>query len=112
MAPDENPLFRLTDVQWMNIVNHDHAYAGYSKDDAVHLAVKMTVAKLEEKYAHHAIENTAMKALLAEIRPVLKARREHLEYGAYDGATINESSAQIIRIDAFLVDYETSTKSS
>lgn len=38
----------LTDVQWMNIVNHDHAYHGYSKDDAVHYAVKATEAKLKE----------------------------------------------------------------
>lgn len=38
----------LTDVQWMNIVNHEHAYDLYSKDDAVHLAVKMTEAKCKE----------------------------------------------------------------
>lgn len=38
----------LTDVQWMNIVNHDRAYESYSKDDAVHEAVKRTEAKLKE----------------------------------------------------------------
>lgn len=38
----------LWDTQWMNIVNHDHAYQDYSKDDAVHLAVKMTENKLKE----------------------------------------------------------------
>jgi hypothetical protein len=38
----------LTDVQWMNIVNHDRAWESYSKDEAVHEAVKMTEAKLKE----------------------------------------------------------------
>lgn len=38
----------LSDVQWMNIVNHDHAYENFSKDDAVHEAVKRTEAKLRE----------------------------------------------------------------
>jgi hypothetical protein len=38
----------LNDVQWMNIVNHDHAYERFSKEDAVHEAVKRTEAKLRE----------------------------------------------------------------
>lgn len=38
----------LRDTEWMNIVNHDHAFENYSKDDAVHLAVKMTETKLKE----------------------------------------------------------------
>lgn len=38
----------LSDVQWMNIVNHDKAWESYSKDDAVHEAVKMTEAKCKE----------------------------------------------------------------
>jgi hypothetical protein len=38
----------LTDVQWMNIVNHDHAFENHDKESAVHLAVKMTEAKLKE----------------------------------------------------------------
>ena len=38
----------LSDVQWMNIVNHDHSYWNYDKDDAVHEAVKRTEAKLKE----------------------------------------------------------------
>lgn len=38
----------LTDVQWMNIVNHEQAYWDMSKDEAVHLAVKKTEAKLKE----------------------------------------------------------------
>lgn len=41
----------LWDTQWMNIVNHDHAFENYSKDDAVHLAVKMTEEKLRENNA-------------------------------------------------------------
>lgn len=38
----------LTDVQWMSIVNHDHAFDSYDKEDAVHEAVKMVEAILEE----------------------------------------------------------------
>ena len=33
---------RLWDTQWMNIVNHDNAYRDWSKEDAIHHAVKMT----------------------------------------------------------------------
>lgn len=40
----------LTDVQWMNIVNHEQAYWNYTKEDAVNLAVKLTEAKLKENY--------------------------------------------------------------
>jgi hypothetical protein len=36
----------LTDVQWMNIVNHEHAWESHSKEDAVHGAVKMVEAQL------------------------------------------------------------------
>lgn len=38
----------LTDVQWMNIVNHERAWAQYDKESAVHEAVKMVEAKLRE----------------------------------------------------------------
>jgi len=38
----------LNDVQWMNIVNHDHAYESVNKEEAVHEAVKRTEAKLRE----------------------------------------------------------------
>jgi hypothetical protein len=38
----------LNDVQWMNIVNHDHAYDSWGKEEAVHHAVKMTEAKCKE----------------------------------------------------------------
>ena len=47
-APDADGWVSLSDVQWMNIVNHEHAYAESSKDDAVHAAVKMTEAKLRQ----------------------------------------------------------------
>jgi hypothetical protein len=39
---------RLWDTQWMNIVNHDRAFESYSKEDAVHLAVKMTEERLRK----------------------------------------------------------------
>lgn len=38
----------LSDVQWMNIVNHDRAYESFSKEEAVHEAVKRTEAKCRE----------------------------------------------------------------
>lgn len=41
----------LSDVQWMNIVNYDHAWHSHSKEDAVHEAVKMTEAKCCENNA-------------------------------------------------------------
>lgn len=41
----------LSDVQWMNIVNYDHAWYTYSKEGAVHEAVKMTEAKCRENNA-------------------------------------------------------------
>ena len=37
----------LSDVQWMNIVNHDSCYLNQDKEDAVHLAVKLTEARLK-----------------------------------------------------------------
>lgn len=42
------PWKALTDVQWMNIVNHEQAYFGWSVEDAVHHAVKATEAKCRE----------------------------------------------------------------
>ena len=47
-APEADGWVSLSDAQWMNIVNHEHAYYDYSKDDAVHAAVKATEAKLRE----------------------------------------------------------------
>lgn len=47
-APDADGWVSLCDTQWMNIVNHDHAYESMSKDDAVNHAVRMTEAKLRE----------------------------------------------------------------
>lgn len=42
---------RLADSQWMNIVNHDRAYENYDKEDAVHMAVKLTEARMAKNYA-------------------------------------------------------------
>lgn len=38
----------LSDVQWMNIVNHKQAWHDVNKDEAVHEVVKMTEAKCKE----------------------------------------------------------------
>lgn len=54
----------LFDSQWMNIVNHGHCWENYSKEDAVHEAVKMTEAKLKEN-------NTSQQAVAAISEPNL-----------------------------------------
>jgi hypothetical protein len=38
----------LADSDWVNIVNHDHAYECYTVEDAVNEAVKRTEARLRE----------------------------------------------------------------
>jgi hypothetical protein len=43
---------KLNAVQWMNIVNFSHAYEGFSKEEAVHAAVRMTEQKLMEINTH------------------------------------------------------------
>lgn len=37
-----NTEVRLWDSQWMNVVNHDNCYEGWSKEDAIKHAVKLT----------------------------------------------------------------------
>jgi len=44
---------RLFDGQWMNIVNHAHCWEGYTKEEAVHAAVKMT----EEQMAKNIVDD-------------------------------------------------------
>ncbi len=48
MGAASKPWITLSDLEWMNIVNHDHAFESMDKTEAVHLAVKMTEAKLKE----------------------------------------------------------------
>jgi Lar family restriction alleviation protein len=42
---------RLFDGQWVNIVNHANCWEGYSKEDAIAEAVRMTEAKIAENVA-------------------------------------------------------------
>lgn len=42
---------RLFDSQWMNIVNHANCWDGYTKEEAVHAAVKMAEQKMAENIA-------------------------------------------------------------
>jgi len=42
---------RLFDSQWMNIVNHDHCWERYTKEEAVNAAVKMAEEKMAENMA-------------------------------------------------------------
>lgn len=46
-APEPVAWNGLTDVQWMNIVNKNSAWLGYSVEDAVHEAVRLTEARLK-----------------------------------------------------------------
>ena len=51
--PEQEPVAwrGLSDVQWMNIVNLNRAWYGFSVEDAVHEVVKLTEAKLKENNA-------------------------------------------------------------
>lgn len=40
-------LVKLYDSQWVNIVNHENCWADYSKEDAVHEAVKMAEERIK-----------------------------------------------------------------
>ena len=42
---------RLWDTQWVNIVNHNDAYRGWEKDDAIAHAVRMTEQAMARNYA-------------------------------------------------------------
>jgi hypothetical protein len=42
----------INDAQWVNLVNHAHAWEGFSKDEAVHEVVKMTEVKCRENNTH------------------------------------------------------------
>jgi hypothetical protein len=39
----------LTDVEWMNIVNKNQAWFGYSPDEVAHEVAKLVEARLKEK---------------------------------------------------------------
>ena len=41
---------RLFDSQWVNVVNHDNCYEGYSVEDAVSKAVKLTEALMAKNF--------------------------------------------------------------
>jgi hypothetical protein len=47
--PPRQPWVGLTDVEWMNIVNKDHAWFGHRPEDVAHEVAKLVEAKLKEK---------------------------------------------------------------
>lgn len=51
MKPDTE--VRLWDSQWTNVVNYDNCYEGWSKEDAINHAVKLT----EQYIAYNIHEN-------------------------------------------------------
>ena len=48
---DKQREIRLWDSQWMNVVNHEHCYAHFTKDDAVATAVKLTEEAMARNFA-------------------------------------------------------------
>ena len=50
-ARASKPWVGLTDVEWMNIVNKDHAWFGQRPEDVAHEVAKLVEAKLREKNA-------------------------------------------------------------
>ena len=80
---DRDPRYqRLYDGEWTNIVNHDRAYHGWSKDDAVAHAVKLTETAMAEKFAAY-LEATRLESAAATTQPAQPAlsaeEREALE---------------------------------
>jgi hypothetical protein len=50
-APEPVAWNGLTDVQWMNIVNLNHAWFGFSAEDVAHEVVRLTEARLKANNA-------------------------------------------------------------
>jgi len=51
MKSDRIVEHRLFDGQWMNIVNHANCWEGYTKEEAVHAAVKMAEEHMAKNIA-------------------------------------------------------------
>ena len=47
--PAQRTWVGLTDAEWMNIVNKDHAWFGQRPEDVAHEVAKLIEAKLKEK---------------------------------------------------------------
>lgn len=62
----------LSEVQWLNIVNHDYWWNNYSKEDAVHKAVKMTEAICKKNNTHPADLIAAKDAEIADKEATIK----------------------------------------
>lgn len=75
---------RLYDSQWVNIVNHANCWADYSKEDAVHEAVKMT---------EQAIKANAKAALPAPVEAGAQESLKKLAMKAYPHLTRAEINA-------------------
>ena len=91
----------LSDVQWMNIVNHEFAFANRNKEEAVHMAVEMTEEKLRE-LNHPTTEE--IEALRQELETLKDIRKQSVEEGvAGFDALIAENKA--LRRDAERLDY-------
>jgi hypothetical protein len=69
---------RLWDTQWTNVVNHDNAYRGWDKQDAINHAVKMA----EQYIAKNVLENKCPPAVQpAPAQPFYKDSTPHLHVG-------------------------------
>lgn len=78
----------MRDSEWMNIVNHDTAYHLWSKDDAVHHAVKLTEAKCKELNGPGAAPEVANGALTDA--------KELSIYGISDAEAVSLAGIQVV----------------
>jgi hypothetical protein len=68
---------RLWDTQWTSVVNHDNAYRGWDKQDAINHAVKMT----EQYIAKNVLENKCPPSAQPAVPDAFGTREgEHPQY--------------------------------
>lgn len=73
---------RLFDSQWLNVVNHDHCYGVWSKEDAVSHAVKMTEQYMRENITKGWPESR--QPLASQMRPQSAVQGVTLEFWALE----------------------------
>lgn len=80
---------KLYDSQWVNIVNHANCWADYSKEDAVHEAVKMTEQAIKANYQSSGTTESAKP-----VRP--ETTSEHIARDMREGRFPQRSEPQMV----------------
>jgi hypothetical protein len=88
---------RLWDSQWTNVVNHDNCYQGWSKEDAINHAVKMT-----ENYIASNVANNKLPQQRKPLTDVLlhlfqEWKEDHLSQSNYIDAVEQIKAAHGIK---------------